>query len=582
MSVLGLRLFVPAARIASAALLAVAAAGCPRPGGGGPPDSAVDSGPVDAGTSDAGTTDAGPAAHRIGVRAGSSGAGEFFDRTLGTRFVPRGNNYIRLAPEPATCGGSGQSSHSTFSPGQYDAPRAEAALTAMAARGYNTVRVFFDMNCLGSRTAPVLEGGVIASFADFLGRAKSHGLYVMPTLDFVPDGYLAGRSFPPAFQDENINFLTTSGVHAWTQLWQDVASALVQAGAATDAILAYEIRNETYFLNDQSPLSLTSGSVTAANGSSYDMGSQADKQRMMDEGMIHAVNQIRAGIRSVDPTALVTIGFFAPLGPNRWRDGDQRIDRPGPLMNDSACELDFIDLHAYPGPLTLPQYAGNFELTPSTAKPILMGEMGTLQQTYSTSSAAAGVLQQWQVDSCSSGYAGWLLWTWDSEEQAGFWNDLSEGGVLDRALAPAARPAARPDACAAAPFAGEDLALGRPASASAQAQGAPGLAFDGRADTFWGAGAPAPQWIEIDLGSAKSLKSIRMLVRQSPSGQTTHRIWGRVYGGMEQLLATVSGNTSDGLVLTQSLSGSYRYLRVETTSSPSWVAWSELEVLAGP
>jgi hypothetical protein len=34
--------------------------------------------------------------HRIGIRV-ANGVGEFYDRTTNQRFVPRGNNYIRLA-----------------------------------------------------------------------------------------------------------------------------------------------------------------------------------------------------------------------------------------------------------------------------------------------------------------------------------------------------------------------------------------------------------------------------------------------------------------------------------------------------
>src|SRR2546422_3405806 len=38
------------------------------------------------------------ATHRIGVRA-PAGVGEFYDRPTGALFTPRGNNYVRLAPQ---------------------------------------------------------------------------------------------------------------------------------------------------------------------------------------------------------------------------------------------------------------------------------------------------------------------------------------------------------------------------------------------------------------------------------------------------------------------------------------------------
>ncbi len=49
-------------------------------------------------------------------------------------------------------------------------------------------------------------------------------------------------------------------------------------------------------------------------------------------------------------------------------------------------------------------------------------------------------------------------------------------------------------------------------------------------------------------------------------------------------LATLKGATADNNVLTATVdlgTPALRYLRVETTASPSWVAWREIEVLAG-
>ncbi|MGA3948289.1 discoidin domain-containing protein [Ralstonia nicotianae] len=106
----------------------------------------------------------------------------------------------------------------------------------------------------------------------------------------------------------------------------------------------------------------------------------------------------------------------------------------------------------------------------------------------------------------------------------------------------------------------------------------PGQAIDGKKDTPWTA-TDAPQWIEVDLGEAVPLKKVRMLVSQSPAGQTAHVVTGGMSAAPTSVLQTLSGNTSDGQWLEAALDGSVgvRYIRITTTSSPSWVSWRELE-----
>lgn len=99
-------------------------------------------------------------------------------------------------------------------------------------------------------------------------------------------------------------------------------------------------------------------------------------------------------------------------------------------------------------------------------------------------------------------------------------------------------------------FAGQNVALGKPATASrALASNPPGMAVDGLFATWWGAGAFAPQWIEVDLQAVYSIAQIRLVPSQSPAGATVHRVLGRGAGGTYRLLYEFSGNTQDGQVL---------------------------------
>ena len=68
--------------------------------------------------------------HRIGVRV-VDGAGEFYDRLTGEKFIPRGNNHISLDPMQKKGGGQ-VITFSMFNKGFYDHAEASKALAADA------------------------------------------------------------------------------------------------------------------------------------------------------------------------------------------------------------------------------------------------------------------------------------------------------------------------------------------------------------------------------------------------------------------------------------------------------------------
>lgn len=129
-----------------------------------------------------------------------------------------------------------------------------------------------------------------------------------------------------------------------------------------------------------------------------------------------------------------------------------------------------------------------------------------------------------------------------------------------------------------------NVAVGRPVSATGFDQPhPPEHAVDGRLDTYWTAGDFAPQWIDLDLRGPHPLSRIRLHVSQLPNGVTGHRILGRMSLSRGWTsLHTFSGITVDGQALEYDppVPTVYRYLRIETTSSPSWVGWREIEVLS--
>jgi len=504
--------------------------------------------------------------HRIGVRT-IDGAGELFDRFTGGRFVARGVNLVRLS-------GGG---HSTLDVGRYDPDRIDTTFAELSASGFNVVRVFLNSRAGGMPgTHDGLSAEYLDNVVDMLARAKSYGLQVLLTQDWLPESSSWDFSSDPLIENVNSMYLSREGVETNRRFFREWVEGLIERGAPFDALLAYELRNELYFTDLYPPFSLTSGTVTTANASSYDLAEVDVHRRLLEENLVFWVDTMRAEIQALDPTALVTVGFFQPKGPNTSRVGDDRLIETEQVILGST--LDFIDLHGYPGgELDLAQIVENHGLSMVTAKPILLGEFGAEKGPHPTIDDAVRALVDWQVESCSHGFDGWMLWTWDTAEQPEFWTGVDENSAIGRALSPGVRP----DPCQHGDLdLPVELASGAAVRASAGSEG--NYAVDGLVDTVWSAGAGPVQWIEVDLRANHRVESMRLLVAQDPPGPTTHVVSVRGEAGDWLEVATLSGDTSDGqwldVPITTPLDG-VRYVGIETVESPSWVAWRELSVL---
>ena len=123
----------------------------------------------------------------------------------------------------------------------------------------------------------------------------------------------------------------------------------------------------------------------------------------------------------------------------------------------------------------------------------------------------------------------------------------------------------------------------KPASITASksdSTGLPSKASDNDFTTVWNSGGGAPQWIQFDLGQASSVSKIRLNISQEPAGRTVHEIYGGTMPDKLDLLGTLDNNTKDNQWIELSLSNkSIRYLKVNTTISPSWISWREIEIV---
>jgi predicted amidohydrolase YtcJ len=122
------------------------------------------------------------------------------------------------------------------------------------------------------------------------------------------------------------------------------------------------------------------------------------------------------------------------------------------------------------------------------------------------------------------------------------------------------------------------------ASASLPAE-PPQHAVDGDPETSWISGDDVEQWIQLDLGRPVAVAMIRLIVAQYPAGPTVHTVWAGSSGDDLVRVHVLEGITTDGDVLELAAPdelGPIRVVRVVTTTSPSWVAWREIEVVPRP
>jgi hypothetical protein len=520
--------------------------------------------------------------HVIGVRIADDRA-ELYSRRTNARFVVRGTNYI-LLEQLHKPDGSELLYHSTFNTGLYQGTRVRADLGKMGADGYNVVRVFLNAATEGGipGTGPDLSPSYLENLADFLVSAKENRLSVILTLDWIP---IPVPSAPPSpvwcadYQCSSVQVLTQDGIRANQLFFRHLVGGLLSRNAPTDVILAYELRNEATFDSDLPPLSLSSGMVTTANGKTYDLSSAEQKDRMLEEGLAYWIDKVRESILELDPTALISVGFVPPKGPNPTRVGEKRTSVVGGVIRSS--KLDIVDIHVYPegGGPTMEQLAENFGVVGFRAKPVIMGEFGALTTQYPSREAALRKMLELQASSCELGIGGWVYWAWHVDHNADTYNLLDDNEYLNNVMAPVNHP----DPCSSATAVRfrKNIAVGAIAKAS-QTYGdfSPDCAIDGTTRP-WNSGGVAPQWIELDLQEPDSVETIRLVVSQQPAGETIHQIWVRSQNEDYRLLKELRSRTEDrGVIEVASLGlANIQFIKIVTLQSPSWVGWREVEVL---
>ena len=518
--------------------------------------------------------------HPIGIE-NRGGSAVFVDDRSGAIFNPRGTNYFNIV---STAGGF---QDRFFHPNQFSRAVIRAVLQKLKMNGYNTVRIFLDTcsddpNCIGNIDGPGLNKSYVQNIATLMDMAKEEDFFLILTSNDLPSqgGYweLSNQGSNDLIDGyRNSHYLTSQGVESAVKYWDDLMQALYREEAEFSHVLAWSILNEQWYFGSTPPFNLNTGSVSTANGKTYSLSSAVAKRNMAEESVLYYIEKVSEVIKSYDSDGLVTMGVFAPNHPHLWRQGDFKYVETSEIVNNSL--LDFLDLHAYPATSTLSKLMENFNVRDPDAKPILMGEVGAFVADFAEVTSAGQALQKWMAQSCSFGFDGWLTWGWERAPLAigdATWSFLDQEEHLMLELSPNKYP----DACNETWLGAENLALGKKVTASNFiVDEVPEFAVDGDITTQWGAGSGPTQWLEIDLGGAFDITHISMVVSQFPEGNTTHTIWIRGDSGGYTELITHSGVTEDNDRLEWSgEAAGIRFVKIETTASPSWVSWKEVEV----
>jgi len=439
------------------------------------------------------------------VRTGTGGAGYFRIKDTENVFVPRGNNYIKLLKDK-----NDNFYHSTFQPGEYDSSAAENALNHMRQSGYNMVRVFIDpghwervTGINGEWEIGTLDISYLDNVADFLIRSEKHGIYVMMTMLEIP---FNKKYFDIVTSDTN------SDIIGWNALYMNTGHINAKKQYLTDfiaeikgrieeekmsIIFAWSLENEAFYDAAHLPFSKKNLTVQTADGLSYSMATESDRQQAADANLVNFSNVMTDAIKSADPDAMVTIGMFSYYLVGRDRsnglfpictedeqrtmglkdsctNSGERIEKctygewvltencsetaiirfvetrfpPRPSSLSLHSKLDFLDVHIYPADIKGVTYSMEKDLESiewsDVYGPILMGEYGAFRNRYEgsypeTLTAAALEMRDLQIESCQYNFSGWLFWTWDTDEQSQLFNMLENGGTINGTQAPIAR-----------------------------------------------------------------------------------------------------------------------------------------------
>lgn len=321
------------------------------------------------------------------------------------KFIPIGNNYVRLAAEFPVW------NHSTFERDFYDHRRAETVLNRMRRWGYNAVRAVVTYTDNGFGWTVGASDDYMRNLSDFLSLAAENKIYVM----VVGTGYLLGYG-------RNDRILKLESVDAFCRIWNDFLKWFeVNEPDLLNVIFSLDLYNEMRFYSINDPFDKASGFYTAANGRTYNLATE--KNQLKYDATLYFVNRL---METVAGRVLASCSVYFS-------------QESVPLAALDNSEIDYMDLHIYiEGRRTLGEaFWDDALLKLRHDKPLISGEFGVNRDIYPDIDEAGERAKYIVLSSYQYGFQGWLLWTWDCQEQdlnERWWLATMAGNAMNQAL----------------------------------------------------------------------------------------------------------------------------------------------------
>jgi len=377
---------------------------------------------------------------RIGIKNGN-----FVNLKIGEKFTPRGFNYARLH----------KGWHSTFGRKTYEPERLEKMLRDLHTNGFNIVRVFVDQlienGIVESKKSESLSSVYMANVCDFLKRAKKNNVYVVFTFPMLPQSKqysdLCDKERPDIYGINQI-YLTRGAIKAKAKYLSDFVRWIKNTNPnLLSTVFSYELCNEAAMVVDKPPFSLKKGFIVPANGKKYDLSSDKDLQKMVDDHTTLWVYNCVKQIKKVDPMALTSANVFTYKAVYRTAAGriltDKSHDVRFPLraLVLAKSNIDYLDIHLYPlksssikEDLDSIEWKETLKECKKTGKPVMLGEFGFFRENQTNIAATIAAMKHVAAQALENGFQGFMYWTYDTDEQKRIWNGKSENGEIMKAL----------------------------------------------------------------------------------------------------------------------------------------------------
>lgn len=397
----------------------------------------------------------------LNLGCASDGAAASAPPASGNRRTPtslsdvRGVSYIRLNNPK---GGK----HTTFAPEAYEPAAVGRMMTVLHDNGFNCVRVFLSVaHCRPGSMFPMKTDRepskkYLDNVADFLRQARAADVRVVLTIEeFQPltarYAGIAGTQ-PSKLVYTNRMLLDADYIRARQAFLTDLVGEIrARGGELLPTVLAWEVGCESCFGVGDYPFNQAEGLFVAPNGKQYDLAK--DKVALADDAAVFWTDAMVDGVKRADPDARVLVSIFTHAAVRRAGPTDfshqpaawlERIPfRPLAL---AASKADIISVHFYPADerefqaeLKSIEFDAFRAAALRRGKTLMCTEFGAFKKPHAQAEPAAAWLVRLRQMILDQGFAGCVLWQYDTHEQPELWNAMENDGGILRALSKAHR-----------------------------------------------------------------------------------------------------------------------------------------------